>query len=180
MNSHAILAGGCFWCLDAAFRKLKGVSEVTSGYIGGDIPNPTYETVCSGSSGHAEAIKIVFDPAHISYHDLLTVFFAFHDPTTLNRQGHDVGTQYRSAIFPMNSEQVDEAQETIKTLTINETFSSPIVTSIEPNETFFPAETYHQDYYRKNLNEGYCSVVISPKLAALRSRFSELLKDDER
>ena len=176
--SRAIFAGGCFWCLDAAFRKLRGVSNVTSGYIGGVTPNPTYESVCTGSTGHAEAIAVEFDPSIISYHDLLTVFFGFHDPTTLNRQGSDIGTQYRSALFPLDDEQAQEARAMIDELTKNETFSKPIVTSIESASEFSPAETYHQDYYRKNPEQGYCSAIISPKLAKLRQHFSTLLKDE--
>lgn len=175
---RAIFAGGCFWCLDAAFRKLRGVTDVTSGYIGGHTPNPTYESVCSGSTGHAEAIAVEFDPSIITYRDLLTVLFGFHDPTTVNRQGNDIGTQYRSAVFPIDAAQESEVHAMIDELTRNETFSRPIVTSIEPMAEFYPAETYHQDYYRKNPNQGYCSAVISPKLAKLRQHFSTLLKDE--
>jgi peptide-methionine (S)-S-oxide reductase len=172
----AIFAGGCFWCLDAAFRMLKGVETVDSGYIGGTKPNPSYEAVCNGNTGHAEAIRIVFDKSIITYKDLLTVFFGFHDPTTLNRQGNDVGTQYRSAIFPIDSEQEAEARAMVNQLTTDETFGKPIVTTIETGHEFFPAEGYHQDYYRKNPDQGYCAAVISPKLAKLRQYYASLLK----
>lgn len=175
MTNRAIFAGGCFWCLDAAFRQLRGVSEVISGYIGGHTPNPDYESVCSGFTGHAEAISITFDPAVISFDDLLTVFFGFHDPTTLNRQGNDIGTQYRSAIFPVDEAQAMAARTMIGKLTDDETFSKPIVTSIEPFAEFFPAEKYHQDFYSKNPEQGYCSAIISPKLAKLRERFQKLI-----
>lgn len=172
----AIFAGGCFWCLDAAFRLLRGVEAVDSGYIGGDKPNPSYDSVCSGNTGHAEAIRIVYDESIITYKDLLTVFFGFHDPTTLNRQGNDVGTQYRSAIFPIGAEQETEARAIIAQLTADETFSKPIVTTIETGHEFFPAENYHQDYYRKNPDQGYCAAIISPKLAKLRQHYASLLR----
>lgn len=175
-TEHAVFAGGCFWCLDAAFRQLRGVSEVTSGYCGGTTQNPDYESVCSGTTGHAEVISVIFDPSIISYDDLLTVFFGFHDPTTLNRQGNDIGTQYRSAIFTTNESQVESAKAMIAKLTRDETFAKPIVTTIEPLTKFFPAETYHQDFYKKNPDQGYCSAIISPKLAKLRQHFGMLLK----
>ena len=175
-TEHAVFAGGCFWCLDAAFRQLRGVSEVTSGYCGGQTPNPTYESVCSGQTGHAEAISVLFDPSVISYPDLLTVFFGFHDPTTLNRQGNDSGTQYRSAIFTTSQQQVDEAHTMIAKLIADETFARPIVTTVEPLTEFFPAERYHQDFYTKNPGQGYCSAIISPKLAKLRQHFGTLLR----
>lgn len=172
----AIFAGGCFWCLDAAFRLLKGVETVDSGYIGGVKPNPTYESVCNGNTGHAEAIRMVYDESIITYKDLLTVFFGFHDPTSLNRQGNDVGTQYRSAIFPIGAEQEAEARDMIAQLTADETFSNPIVTAIETGHEFYPAESYHQDYYRKNPDQGYCTAIISPKLAKLRQHYASLLR----
>lgn len=173
---HAIFAGGCFWCLDAAFRQLKGVTEVTSGYTGGTTPRPDYHAVCTGSTGHAEAISVTFDPKIITYEDLLKVFFGFHDPTTLNRQGHDIGSQYRSALFPVNDSQKEQARAIINQLTAENIFSKPIVTTIEPFTVFYPAETYHQNYYQKNPTEGYCSAIISPKLASLRKHFATLLK----
>ena len=172
----AIFAGGCFWCLDAAFRLLRGVDTVDSGYIGGEKPNPSYDSVCGGKTGHAEAIRIVYDQSIITYKDLLTVFFGFHDPTTLNRQGNDVGTQYRSAIFPIGAEQEAEARAMIDQLSAAETFSAPIVTTIETGHEFFPAENYHQDYYRKNPDQGYCTAIISPKLAKLRQHYATLLR----
>lgn len=172
----AIFAGGCFWCLDAAFRLLRGVETVDSGYIGGEKSNPSYDSVCSGNTGHAETIRIVYDESVITYKDLLTVFFGFHDPTTLNRQGNDVGTQYRSAIFPIGAEQEAEARAMIVQLTADETFSAPIVTTIETGHEFFPAENYHQDYYRKNPDQGYCTAIISPKLAKLRQHYATLLR----
>ena len=178
MSERAVVAGGCFWCLDAAFRQLRGVLEVTSGYTGGTTSDPDYNSVCTGTTGHVEAVSVTFDPSVITYNDLLTVFFGFHDPTSLNRQGNDIGTEYRSAIFTVNDQQATEAQAMIETLTQNQTFSKPIVTTIEPLTTFYPAESEHQDFYRKNPGSGYCSVIISPKLAKLREHFSTLLKSN--
>jgi peptide-methionine (S)-S-oxide reductase len=175
VSETAILAGGCFWCLEAVFQQLKGVTKVVSGYIGGTVPNPTYEQVCSGRTGHAEAIQITFDPETISYRDLIEIYFAFHDPTTLDRQGPDRGTQYRSAIFPNDDAQRKTAEAVIAELERDGVFDAPIVTAIEPAATFYPAEQYHQDYYRRNPSQSYCAVMITPKLAKLRSMYAERL-----
>lgn len=171
----ATLAGGCFWCLDAAFRLLKGVTKVESGYAGGARPNPTYEQVCTGTTGHAEVTRVTFDPSTITYRDLLDVFFTIHDPTQLNRQGADVGTQYRSAIFPHTEEQRVEAERAIKELEASGAWDAPIVTTIEPMKAFYPAETYHQDYYARNSRQPYCQGVIAPKIAKLRKMHLERL-----
>lgn len=171
----ATLAGGCFWCLDAAFRQLRGVEKVESGYAGGHTSNPTYEQVCGGDTGHAEVVQVTFDPTAITYGDLLDVFFTIHDPTTLNRQGADVGTQYRSAIFPHNAEQRAEAERKIAELERAGVHDAPIVTAIEPLDAFWPAERYHQDYYTRNASQPYCAVVIAPKLAKLRKHHFERL-----
>ena len=170
----ATLAGGCFWCLEAVFQQLKGVSKVTSGYAGGKRPNPTYEQVCTGATGHAEVVQIEFDPAVIRYRDLLDVFFTIHDPTTLNQQGADVGTQYRSAIFFHTPEQQRDANDAIAEA--QTTWDDPIVTEIVPLTQFYPAEEYHKDYYVRNPNQGYCRVVIAPKVAKARQHFFEKLK----
>lgn len=175
-QEQAIFAGGCFWCTEAVMKDLRGVSQVESGYIGGQMPNPDYRSVCSGTTGHAEAVRVTFDPAQISYRDLLTIFFATHDPTTLNRQGADVGTQYRSALFPLNETQEREAREVIADLGAQNIFDRPIVTSIEPASEFHVAEAYHQDYYARNPGQGYCMAVISPKVAKLRKVYGERLK----
>jgi peptide-methionine (S)-S-oxide reductase len=171
----ATLAGGCFWCLDAAFRLLRGVTKVESGYAGGARPNPTYEQVCTGATGHAEVAQLTFDPSIITYRDLLDVFFTIHDPTQLNRQGADVGTQYRSAIFPHTDEQRIEAERAIKELEAGGAWDAPIVTTIEPMKAFYPAETYHQDYYARNSRQPYCQGVIAPKIAKLRKMHLERL-----
>jgi peptide-methionine (S)-S-oxide reductase len=171
----ATLAGGCFWCLDAAFRLLKGVANVESGYAGGTRPNPTYEQVCTGTTGHAEVAQITFDPSVLTFRDLLDVFFTVHDPTQLNRQGGDVGTQYRSAIFPHDDEQRAEAERTITELEASGAWDAPIVTTIEPLTTFYPAETYHQDYFARNPRQPYCQAVIAPKIAKLRKKHFERL-----
>ncbi|HKT76402.1 MAG TPA: peptide-methionine (S)-S-oxide reductase MsrA [Sphingobium sp.] len=168
----ATLAGGCFWCTEAVYQNLKGVSSVESGYIGGTLVDPTYEQVCSGTTGHAEAIRIAYDPQVISYADLLDIFFATHDPTTLNRQGNDVGTQYRSAIFPHSPEQAAEARAAI--VRAQPDHVRPIVTTIEPQAPWYPAEDYHQKYWdRVGERNPYCMAVIPPKLAKLRKGFSE-------
>lgn len=168
----ATLAGGCFWCTEAVYQNLKGVRSVESGYIGGSRPDPTYEEVCSGSTGHAEAIRITYDPEVIGYGDLLDVFFATHDPTTLNRQGNDIGTQYRSAIFPHSPEQEAEAKAAIARAQPDQ--PAPIVTSIEPLSTWYPAEDYHQKYWeRVGERNPYCMAVIPPKLQKLRRKFAE-------
>lgn len=172
---QATLAGGCFWCLEAIFEQVRGVQRVESGYCGGSTPHPTYQQVCTGTTGHAEAVQITFDPAVISYRQLLDIFFAIHDPTTLNRQGADVGTQYRSAIFPHDASQAQIARAVIEELTRAGVFDRPIVTTIEPLTTFYRAEEYHQGYYRAHPNEGYCRVVISPKVSKFRQRFADLL-----
>ena len=173
MNEVIVFAGGCFWCTEALFQQLKGVVSVMPGYTGGITPHPTYESVCSGSTGHTEALKIEFDSSIMSFRDLLTVFFATHDPTTLNRQGADVGTQYRSAIFYATEEQKTESEKFIQEL--NEQ-GPKIVTAVQPLGTFYPAEQYHRNYFEKNPDKAYCQVVINPKLEKLKSRFNELLK----
>jgi peptide-methionine (S)-S-oxide reductase len=164
----ATLAGGCFWCLEAAYLQLKGVSKVTSGYAGGAVRNPTYEQVCTGQTGHAEVVQIEFDPAVVSYRDLLDVFFTIHDPTTRNQQGADVGTQYRSAIFYHSPEQQAEAKAAIAAAA--EVWDNPIVTEVVPLTEFYPAEAYHTDYFRRNPDQGYCRAVIAPKVAKLRAK----------
>lgn len=170
----AVFGGGCFWCTEAIFEELKGVVSVMPGYAGGTTTDPTYERVCTGTTGHAEVIKIEYDPEKISYSDLLTVFFATHNPTTLNRQGNDVGTQYRSAIFYTTEEQKEEAEAFIKKL--NE--SGPtVVTEVKPLKAFYEAEEYHRKYYKNNTDVPYCQIVINPKLEKLKKRFSELLED---
>lgn len=177
MNQVATLAGGCFWCLEAVFDELKGVESVESGYMGGSLPDPTYEQVCSGSSGHAEVVRVTFDPAVVSYRDLLAVFFTIHDPTQLNRQGSDVGTQYRSAIFYHSEEQKREAEAVVAKLTAARLFPDPIVTAIEPASTFYMAEDHHQEYFeRVGGGNPYCSFVIAPKVAKFRRHFVERLK----
>lgn len=175
MPELATFAGGCFWCLEAVFQPLRGVEQVVSGYIGGRTVDPTYEEVCSGLTGHAEAVQVTFDPAVISYRDLLTLFFAFHDPTTRNRQGPDIGSQYRSVIFVHSNAQREEAEQVIRELSQEGVFGKPIVTEIGPADPFYPAESYHQDYYRRNPEKGYCQAMISPKLAKLRSHYSSML-----
>jgi peptide-methionine (S)-S-oxide reductase len=172
----ATLAGGCFWCLEAAFAQLRGVEKVQSGYSGGTVRNPSYREVCTGTTGHAEVVQITFDPDVISYRDLLEVFFTLHDPTTLNRQGADVGTQYRSAIFYHSPEQQQIAEEVMARMSAEGIWSDPIVTQVVPLEAFYPAETYHDDYYNRNQEQPYCQIVISPKLAKLRKAHQELLK----
>lgn len=175
-DSKATLAGGCFWCLEAVFEQLVGVSAVESGYCGGTTVDPTYQEVCSGATNHAEVVQISFDPAQISYDDLLNVFFAVHDPTTLNRQGGDAGTQYRSAIFTHDDAQAAAAIAKIDELTRAKLFDSPIVTRIEPLATFYPAEQYHQRYFQLNPQQGYCAAVISPKVAKFRKQFADRLR----
>ena len=172
----ATLAGGCFWCLEAAFDQLKGVERVQSGYAGGSVADTTYEQVCTGRTGHAEVVQIRFDPGVISYHDLLEVFFVVHDPTTPNRQGTDVGTQYRSAVFYHTPEQKAEAERVIAELNGAKVWDDPIVTEVVPLEAFYPAEAYHRDYYRRNPNQGYCQAVIAPKVAKVRKRYFAKLK----
>lgn len=173
---QAILAGGCFWCTEAVMKDVRGVLKVESGYIGGHVPSPSYEAVCTGRTGHAEAVRVTFDPAQVSFKDLLTLFFATHDPTSLNRQGADVGTQYRSAVFPLNAEQERETREVIEGLTAQGVFDQPIVTTIEPAAPFYVAEGYHQDYYARNPRQGYCVAVIAPKVAKLRKEYGDRLR----
>lgn len=171
----AIFAGGCFWCTEAVFQSLEGVDGVESGYIGGDVANPTYKQVCGGDTGHAEAIRIGFDPSVISYADLLDVFFATHDPTQLNRQGNDIGTQYRSAIFPLDAAQADAAREGIARAAAD--WPAPIVTTVESASDWYPAEDYHQSYWEgEGQRNPYCMAVIPPKLAKLRKGFSQRLR----
>jgi peptide-methionine (S)-S-oxide reductase len=176
MTETATLAGGCFWCLEAVYRELRGVSRVQSGYTGGRRPNPSYEQVCTGTTGHAEVVQIDFDPAVISYRDLLDVYFTIHDPTTLDRQGNDVGTQYRSEIFTHNAGQEKEAREKIDELTREKTWDDPIVTKISPIGEFYPAEDYHAAYFERNGGQPYCQFVVAPKVAKARKKFSEKLK----
>jgi len=168
----ATLAGGCFWCVEAPMEMLKGVHKVVSGYTGGATVNPSYEEICSGMTGHAEVVQVTFDPAEISYHDLLEVFFAIHDPTTLNRQGADVGTQYRSAVFCHSPEQRATAEQVIRELTAAKVFGAPIVTQVMTLDRFYPAEAYHQGYFRRNPSNPYCSAVITPKVAKLRAKYA--------
>ena len=172
----AILGGGCFWCLEAVFQRVAGVKSVESGYMGGHVENPTYKQVCTGTTGHAEVVRVTFDPDEASYRDLLDVFFAVHDPTTLNRQGNDVGTQYRSVIFYNSEEQRREAEQIIAELRAAHKFSAPIVTAIQPATAFFVAEDYHQNYFNENSEQPYCRFVIAPKLEKFGKTFTEKLK----
>ena len=172
----ATLAGGCFWCLEAVFDELKGVESVESGYSGGHVPNPSYAQVCDDNTGHAEVVRVTFDPQVLSYHDLLKVFFSIHDPTTLNRQGNDVGTQYRSAIFYHTPEQKATADEVIREITEANLWDRPIVTEVTPIDQFYMAEDYHQEYFKKNPYQGYCRAIIAPKVAKFRQKFMEQLK----
>ncbi len=173
----ATLAGGCFWCLEAVFDQLKGVESVESGYMGGKTPKPNYEDVCSGTTGHAEVVRVSFDPDVVPYEDLLGIFFTIHDPTTLNRQGNDVGTQYRSAIFTHSEDQARTAREVIRRLTDEKLFPAPIVTEVTPATEFHVAEDYHQEYFeRVGSRNPYCSYVVEPKVAKFRKRFVERLK----
>jgi len=172
----AIFGGGCFWCIEAVFQRLTGVTHVESGYMGGHVANPTYRQVCSGDTGHVEVVRITFNPDEISYHDLLDVFFAVHDPITLNRQGNDTGEQYRSVIFYTDEEQQRIAEDVIFELTAAKAFPEPIVTAVEPASEFYAAEEYHQNYYNENSRQPYCMFVISPKLAKLEKKFAERLR----
>ncbi len=174
--AKATLAGGCFWCTEAVYAELKGVASVTSGYIGGAVPNPTYKDVCTGQTGHAEAIEIEYDPAVVPFEKLLEVFFATHDPTTLNRQGADVGTQYRSGIFYHDDEQKRIAEEVIAKLDAAKVFPGKIVTEVTKASTFYPAEDYHQDYFATNPYQPYCQAVAAPKVEKVRKVFKDLLK----
>lgn len=173
---QATFGGGCFWCLEPIYDALKGVTDVVSGYAGGDVPSPSYEQVCTGRTGHAEVVQITFDPAVISYQELLEVLFTVHDPTTLDRQGADVGTQYRSVIFYHSPEQRATAEEVIADVARQGWWSDPLVTQLVSYETFYPAEDYHQQYFERNPFQGYCRVVIAPKVAKFRQKYLERLK----
>ena len=173
---RATLAGGCFWCIEAVFELVEGVSLVKSGYVGGAVPHPTYEQVCTGTTGHAEVVQVEFDPEVISYGELLEIFFGVHDPTTLNRQGNDAGTQYRSAIFYEDGAQRDIALEVIKELDRDGPWGSPIVTTVEALATFYPAEAYHDEYFQRNGEQPYCRVVVAPKVGQFRQRFAHRMK----
>jgi peptide-methionine (S)-S-oxide reductase len=175
-NQVAVFGGGCFWCTEAVFDELRGVVSVLPGYAGGGSKNPTYEEVCGGLTGHAEVIRVEFDPSQIGFKDLLTVFFATHDPTTLNRQGNDAGTQYRSTILYANEEQKRKAETFIKELNNSKAFGKPVVTTVEPLGEFYEAEDYHQKYYAKNPYQPYCQFTIPPKLQKLHKQFTDLLK----
>jgi peptide-methionine (S)-S-oxide reductase len=179
MNTNlqtATLAGGCFWCLEAVYDEVKGVQGVESGYAGGHMDNPSYREVCNGNTGHAEVVQVHFDPSIVSYRDLLNVFFAIHDPTTLNRQGADVGTQYRSAIFYHDEEQKKIAEELIKDLNAQQIWDKPLVTQVEKLDKFYMAEDYHQEYFARNQYQPYCMAVVAPKVSKFRKHFLELLK----
>jgi peptide-methionine (S)-S-oxide reductase len=175
-NEIATLGGGCFWCLEAALKLLDGVNRVTSGYAGGASEHPTYRQVCTGSTDHAEVVRVEFDPAVIDYRTLLTAFFAIHDPTTRDRQGNDIGTQYRSVIFTHSAEQDRTARDLIAALDADRIWPDPIVTAVLPAPTFWPAEDYHQDYFAQNPAQPYCRAVVAPKVAKLREKFAALLK----
>lgn len=172
----ATLAGGCFWCLEAVYDELNGVVSVESGYIGGEVADPSYEAVCMGRTGHAEAVRVTFTPTIVSYREVLEIFFAIHDPTTLNRQGHDDGTQYRSAIFYHSPEQKATAEDVINALTKDKVFDGPIVTQVVPGGVFYVAEDYHQEYAARNPAQPYCTYVVNPKVAKFRKQFAEKLK----
>jgi peptide-methionine (S)-S-oxide reductase len=173
----ATLAGGCFWCLEAVYERVAGVTSIVSGYAGGHVPSPSYEAVCAGSTGHAEVVQLNFDPAVIGYRELLEIFFTIHDPTTLNRQGHDSGTQYRSAIYTHDSEQAEVATALIAGFEAEGVFPRPIVTEVTPLETFWPAEAYHQQYFRRHPAQSYCAAVIAPKVASLRAKWASRLRN---
>lgn len=172
----ATLAGGCFWCLEAVYDQLKGVESVESGYAGGQTVNPSYQQVCSGTTGHAEVVQIKYDPSVITFRDLLDIFFTIHDPTTLNRQGGDIGTQYRSAVFYHDDAQREAAEHMIKELDQLRLWDAPIVTQVVPLENYYPAEAYHQEYFANNPGQGYCQMVVAPKVSKFRKKFLEKLK----
>jgi peptide-methionine (S)-S-oxide reductase len=176
MTEIALFGGGCFWCTEAVFKMLKGVTSVEPGYAGGTIVNPTYQQVCTGTTGHAEVIRIEFDPSQVTYKNLLTVFFGSHDATQLNRQGNDVGTQYRSVVFPTTPGQKADTEAFIKELEASASEGDPIVTTIEEGAVFYPAEDYHKNYYANNKNQGYCQVIIAPKLQKVQEKLAELLQ----
>ena len=172
----AIFGGGCFWCIEAVFNRLRGVKQAVSGYMGGHVDKPSYRQVCNGDTGHVEVVRVTFDPSEITFRDLLEVFFSMHDPTTLNRQGNDVGDQYRSVVFYTSEEQEREAEETIAALTETKAFPEPIVTAVEPATTFFEAEGYHQEYFDSNRTQPYCQFVIAPKLKKFEKQFGEKMR----
>jgi peptide-methionine (S)-S-oxide reductase len=172
----ATLAGGCFWCLEAVYDELRGVESVVSGYAGGSAPNPTYKEVCSGATGHAEVVQVAFDPREVSFRELLEVFFTIHDPTTLNRQGGDIGTQYRSAVFYHTPEQERTAREVIAELGAAGLWDAPVVTEVTPLDVFYPAEDYHQEYFARNAEQPYCRAVVAPKVSKFRKHFLDRLK----
>lgn len=174
-NETAVIGGGCFWCLEAVYQEIKGVQHVESGYTGGHIVNPTYEQVCEGSTGHAEVVSVTFDNEKISFRELLEIFFTIHDPTTLNRQGNDVGTQYRSAIYYQSPEQKETARHVMAEMAC--VWDAPIVTELTPAETYYKAEDYHQNYFKQHPLQGYCAFVVAPKVAKLRSTFADKMKD---
>ncbi|MBO9649188.1 MAG: peptide-methionine (S)-S-oxide reductase MsrA [Variovorax sp.] len=171
-----VLGGGCFWCTEAVFDRVRGVLDVESGYSNGQALNPSYEQVCTGRTGHAEVVKLVFDPEEISLHEILEIFFVVHDPTTLNRQGNDVGTQYRSGIYYTNDEQKKVAEEVIREITDSKTYRSPVVTEVQPLANYSAAEAYHQDYFLNNPNQGYCAFVVGPKVEKFQKTFAKYLK----
>jgi peptide-methionine (S)-S-oxide reductase len=175
-TENATLGGGCFWCTEAVFAELRGVEKVEPGYSGGTVPNPTYQQVCTGATGHAEVVRITFDPSVVSYQQLLKIFFTIHDPTTLNRQGGDVGTQYRSAIFYKTPEQKSTAEQVIKEVHDSGIWNAPIVTQLEPFNDFYPAEDYHREYFKNNPRQPYCQVVIAPKVTKFRDHYLKMLK----
>lgn len=172
----ATLAGGCFWCLEAVYDQLKGIEDVVSGYSNGHVRNPSYQQVCTGMTGHAEVVQIKYNPQEVNFRDLLNIFFTIHDPTTLNRQGNDVGTQYRSAIFYHTPEQKATAEQVIAELNAAHVWDDPIVTEVAPIESFYPAEDYHQEYFARNPYQPYCRVVVAPKVAKFRKQYFEQLK----
>jgi peptide-methionine (S)-S-oxide reductase len=176
-KATAVFGGGCFWCTEAVFKMLKGVYSVDPGYAGGTMANPTYEQVSTGKTGHAEAVRVEYDPAIVPYERLLTIFFASHDPTTLNRQGADVGNQYRSVVFYTNPEQKEIAEKYIADLNQSSKFGDPIVTEVQPLDKFYEAENYHKDYFAQHQNQPYCLLVINPKLEKVKHQFAELLKE---
>lgn len=171
------LGGGCFWCTEAVFDRVRGIVDVQSGYANGHLDHPSYDDICTGQTGHAEVVKLDFDPAVISLRDLLLIFFGTHDPTTLNRQGNDVGTQYRSAIFTTQVQQADAAKNLVDEMQAEKAFDAPIVTQIEPLTNYWPAEDYHQDYFLQHPNQGYCAFVVGPKVQKFQHAFSRWLKD---
>jgi peptide-methionine (S)-S-oxide reductase len=177
MTATAVFGGGCFWCTEAVFTMMRGVTRVAPGYAGGSVPNPTYDQVCSGTTGHAECVKIEYDPTLVKYRDLLLVFFGSHDPTTVNRQGADVGTQYRSVIFYTTPEQKAEAESFISDINASNKLGAPVVTDVEPLTEFFEAESYHHDYFARNPSNSYCAIVINPKLEKVQKEFAALLRN---